>query len=309
MEFSGARMPSAAGRSAPQCAEESTAAFVRAAPFRIARKGRAPHKACMFAIGGDAFPNDTQGLRAALTRGAVPLGAGEDAVTVEGDFPSVEMLRMDLTGVRIDARTPFATAAKDDAGGFFSRSLDVIAKPARIASVPADMSLHAEDCVFTFGTAADGTRTASLQSCTHGTLEASAATAEIERALLALAHAAAAGHGASVESVRLTLETESVRAITVTAVAVAKAMFLTATLTIRGRIAMDDDFNLRLSGTACTGDGMLANLAAAQLRPRLTELEGRTFSLRTILPAGLPPVNVTLAGGASLRVCATFGGK
>lgn len=263
----------------------------------------------MLALGGDTFPNDTQDLRAALTRGAGPLGAGEDAVTIEGNFPSIEVLRMDLTGVQIDARTPFATAAKDEAGGFFSRSLDIVARPARLASVPADIRLHAEDCVFTFGTAADGTRTASLQSCTNGTFEASAATAEIERALRALAHDAAAEHGASVETVRLTLETKSVREIAVTAVAVAKAMFLTANLTIRGRIAMDEDFNLRLSGITCKGDGMLANLAAAQLRPRLAELEGRAFSLRQILPAGLRPLNVTLAGGASLRVCAMFGAK
>lgn len=263
----------------------------------------------MFALGGDAFPTDTQGLRAALTRGAAPLGAGEDAVTAEGDFPSIEMLRMDLTGVRIDARTPFATAVKDEAGGFFSRALDVVAKPARLASVPADISLHAEDCVFGFGTAADGKRTASLKSCTHGTLDASAATAGIERALLALAHDAAAEHGASVEAVRLTLDTENERAIAVTAVAVAKAMFLTATLTIRGRIAMDDDFNIGLRDTTCTGDGMLANLAAAQLRPRLADIAGRPFSIRALLPAGLQPVSVTLSGGASLRVCAMFGAK
>ena len=263
----------------------------------------------MFSLGGDAFPNDTTGLRAALTRGAVPFGARENAVTAEGDFPSLEMLRMDLTGVRIDGRTPFATAAENVAGGFFSRALDVVASPAHAASVPVEIRLHAEDCTFAFGMAKDGARTVSLQSCTNGTLDASAASGEIERALLALAHDAAAEHGASVEAVRLTLETESPRQIAVTAVAVARAMFLKATLTIRGRIAMDDDFNIRLRDATCTGDGMLANLAAAQLRPRLAEIGERAFSIRAWLPAGLHPVNVTMAGGASLRVFAVFGGK
>lgn len=263
----------------------------------------------MFALGSDTFPNDTQALLAALTRGALPLGTSEDAVTIEGNFPSVEMLRLDLTGVRIDAQTPFATAVKNEGGGFFARALDVVAKPAKLASVPADIHLHADDCIFSFGFAADGTRTASLESCTNGTLDASATTAEIERGLLALAHNAAAEHGGSVEAVRLTLDADDPREIAVTAVAVAKAMFLTATLTIRGRIEVDDDFNIRLSGTSCTGDGMLANLAAAQLRPRLAMLEGRAFSLRKILPAGLHPMNVTLTGGPSLRVVAVFGAK
>ena len=124
-----------------------------------------------------------------------------------------------------------------------------------------------------------------------------------------LAHNAAAEHGGSVETVRLTLDAVNERQIAVTALAVAKAMFLTATLTIRGRIAVDDDFNIRLSNTECTGDGMLANLAAAQLRPRLAALEGSVFSIRKILPAGLHPTNVTLTGGPSLRVFARFGVK
>ncbi len=264
----------------------------------------------MFALGGDAFPTDTTSLHDALARGAKNFGAREDAVTVEGNFPSIDALRLDLTGVQIDKQTPFAMAAENAGGGFFSRVLDVVAKPARLASVPAAITVHAEDCVFAFGSAADGTRTASLQSCANGTLDASASTTEIERALLVLAREAAAEHGASVESVKLTLESagDDARHIEVKAVAIAKAMFLTATLTIRGRIALDDDLNIRLTDATCMGDGMIANLAAAQLRPRLTELAARAFCLRTLLPAGLHPKNVALSGGASLQITARFGG-
>ena len=284
-------------------------AFLNAAVFRIARRMRTPHKARMFALGGDAFPNDTQSLRTALTRGAGLPGAREGAVTIEGDFPSLEILRMNLTGVRLDARTPLATAPENAAGGFFARTLCIAAEPALLASVPIQVRLDAEDCVFAFGTAADGTRTASLQSCTKGTLDASAAAADLQGALLALARDAASAQGAEVESVRLTLDAESPRRIAVTAVAVAKAMFFTATLTIRGRIGMDAEFNVRLSDATCKGDGMIANLAAAQLRPRLVELEARTFSIRSFLPSGLQPGDVTLTGGAALRILATFGGK
>ena len=191
---------------------------------------RVPHKARMFALGGDAFPNDTESLRTALIRGAKPFGAGEDAVGIAGNFPSVEALRMNLTGARLDAKVPPVAQGKAE-GGFFSRALDLTAEPARLAAVPIHIRLHAEDCVFAFGTAADGTRTASLQSCTNGTLDASAATVDLEAALLTLAHSAAAAHGAEVKSVQLTLDAENPRTIAVTAVAVAKAMFLTATLT------------------------------------------------------------------------------
>jgi hypothetical protein len=267
-----------------------------------------PHdKAVMFVLGGDAFPHDTKSLRAVLARGAARFGAADGAVVVDGEYPSVARTMMNLTGVRLGSHTALATAVENTGGGFFSRVLDVAAEPAFAASVPVRLRMRAEDCVFAFGTAADGTRVASLQSCTTGTLNASAATADIEAALLGLARDAASKHGAEVESVRLTLEAENPRQIAVTAIAVAKAMFFTATLTIRGRIALDGDSNLRLRESSCTGDGMIANLAAAQLRPRLAELEGRVFSLRSLLPAGLHPTDVVLDGGAALQIHATIG--
>ena len=268
---------------------------------------RAPHKARMFVLGGDAFPHDTQGLLAALAHGARLHGASGEAVASDGEFPSLEALRLNLTGVRLDLlKTP--AAAGNSADGFFSRTLDITAEPALAASVPVRLRMHAEDCVFTFSTGADGTRMASLQRCANGTLDAAADIADLEAALLALARDAASKHGAEVESVRLTLAAESPRRIAVTAVAIAKAMFFTATLTIRGRIEVDGDFNLRLSEATCTGDGMVANLAAAQLRPRIAALEGRAFPIRPLLPAGVRPADVVLTCGTALQIRATFAG-
>ena len=263
----------------------------------------------MFALGGDAFPNDTPSLRTALAQGARLHGAGDDAVGIEGNFPSLDALRMNLTGVRLDSRMTIAKAAENAAGGFFTRVLDIVAEPAVLASIPIELRLHAEDCVFTFGTAAEGMRAASPERCTSGMLDVAAATANLEAALLTLARDAASAHGAEVQSVSLTLEAKSPHALAVTAVAIAKAMFFTATLTMRGRLALDEEFNLRLSAATCTGDGMIANLAAAKLQPRLAELEGRAFSIRSILPPGLEVRDIALTGGAALRIRAGIGAK
>jgi hypothetical protein len=215
---------------------------------------------------------------------------------------------MNLTGVRLDALKTMARASEDSAGGFFARSLDVAAEPAQLGAVPILVRLQGEDCVFTFGSAVDGTRAAWLESCRGGMLDLTAATADIEAALLTLASDAAAEHGAEVQSVSLTLETEGPQRIAVTAMAVAKAMFFTATLTIRGRIELDGEFHLRLCETTCTGDGMIANLAAARLRPGIAQLEERPFQIASLLPAGLVPQEVTLTGGDALRIRAKFGG-
>jgi hypothetical protein len=261
----------------------------------------------MFALGGDAFPTDTQSLRVALTDGSILHGADEGSVAIDGDFPSLEAVRMNLAGIRLDRQPPPTAAPEGATAGFFSRVLDITAEPALLGTVPVRMQFHATDCVFAFGLTTSGTRAAWLQTCAAGTLEAAASTADIEAALLDLARDAASKHGAEVESVRLTLGAENPRQIAVTAVAVAKAMFFTATLTIRGRIAIDDDINLQLSESACTGDGMIANLAAAQLRPRLAELEQRVFPIRSFLPAGLHPAEVVLTGGKALGIRATIG--
>ncbi len=262
----------------------------------------------MFALGGDAFPNDTQSLRAALAMAAERHGAAGDAVAIEGAFPSLDALRMNLTGVRLDSWKHVTAASEETAGGFFTRTLEVTAEPATFASVPIHIRLHAEDCVFAFGGAADGSRTLMLRNCVRGTLHLSAATADIESALLALAREAAAAHGAEVKSVQLKLTSEGPQQLAASAVAVAKAMFFTATLTIGGKVKLDSDFTLRLSGTTCTGDGMLANLAAAQLRPRLSKIEERTFSAASFLPAGLRPTEIALAGGDSLQIRAKLMG-
>lgn len=263
----------------------------------------------MFALGGDAFPHDSESLQLALERGARAHGAGENAVVVSGSFPALETLRMNLTGARLDAETRAAKIAESAAGGFFARSVEVAAEPATAAGIPIHLRVQAQDCVFTFGTATDGTRAARLDKCAGGTLDAHAATAELETALLALARDAASKHGAEVQSVKITLAAESPHVLAVTAVAVAKAMFFTATLTLRGRVSVDEEMNFRLSEATCTGDGMIANLAASQLRPRLAEWEGRAFSPDAILPAGLRAAEIALSGGEALRIHAALAAK
>jgi hypothetical protein len=269
---------------------------------------RAPHKARMLALGGDAFPTDTESLRAALADGAKLAGASDATISLEGNFPSLDSLRMKLAGVRLDSRRPLAAAAENASGGFFSRTVEVTADPALLATVPIRMQLRAEDCVLAFGIVENGTRVARLERCSTGTFDASAGTADIEAALFALARDAASKHGAEVKSARLTLDAESSHRLAVTAVAVAKAMLFTATLTIRGLIEVDDEFKLRLTNTTCTGDGMIANLAASQLRPRLAEFEKHEFSLAALLPSGIRATGIEITGGDALKIHATIAG-
>ncbi len=137
-----------------------------------------------------------------------------------------------------------------------------------------------------------------------GALALTIPLAELERAMLALARDAAEKQGAEVESVKVVWTSESPRALRLHAVAVAKAMFISAKLTITGRIEISDALVLQIGDLTCTGDGMIANLAASYLRTRLSELEGRGIPLQSLLP-GLRDAALDASDG--LRVVVKFG--
>ena len=261
----------------------------------------ASHKTRMFLLGGSDFPNDNTTLRAALAESLAPLGPGATAVVLDGAFPSFAAVRVDLTGARFQRGQRPAGASPEMRDGFFARVLEIKAAPARFERLPFSLLFRAGDSVFAFGKTADGARVGILQHCSGGSLEIAVIIADIEAALLALANDAASAFGAGVESVRVAIEAESPRRIAITVNAIAKALMTKAALTLRGRMEIDEGFNARLSDLTCTGSGMIANLAAGQLRPRLAEWERLSFPLVGVLPAGLDFSDIALEAGPELK--------
>lgn len=225
------------------------------------------------------------------------LGLDARAITFDGDFPNLSELRFNLTGARFHRGLRLPDAASTGEPAFFARVVKADAAPACFESLPFTISLHAEDAVFSSAPA--------LIRSGEGTLELSATLADLENALLALVRSAAEKQGAEAQSVQLALTAEGPRALVVRATATAKAMFFTATLTLTGRIEITDALEARLCALTCAGDGMIANLAAGALRPKLASLEGRAFALRTFIPT-LHSLTLDTAEGLGLR--AKFGG-
>ena len=235
---------------------------------------------------------DSSALAAAL----VPLGLDERAITFEGDFPNLTVLHLDLTGARFHRGMRLADAAGPGEPAFIARSVEASAAPAYFESLPFAMSLHAEDAVFSSAPA--------LVRSGKGTLVLSATLTDLENTLLSLVRDAAEKQGAEAQSVQLTLIAESPRALVLRATATAKAMFFTATLTLTGRIEITDALEARLCALTCAGDGMIANLAAGALRPKLAALDGRVFALRAFIPTLR---SLTLDAAEGLKLHAQFG--
>ena len=231
-----------------------------------------------------------------LAAALAPLGLGASAIAFVGDFPNLAELRLDLTGARFHRGLRLPDAAGHGEPAFFARLVKANAAPAYFESLPFTISLHAEDAVFSSAPA--------LIRSGGGTLDLSATRSDLENTLLGLVRYAAEKQGAEAEDVHLSLTAEGPRALAVRATATAKAMFFTATLTLAGRIEITDALEARLCALECSGDGMIANLAAGALRPKLASLEGRAFALRAFLPT-LKALNLDTTNG--LKLSAGFG--
>lgn len=248
----------------------------------------------------DPIPHDTATLREGLGRALAPLGLDSGAAQVEGDFPNVSALRLNLTGARFHRGLKFSRGVGEAKPAFFARDLEVTAAPAHLEVLPFTLAVRGTDAVFALAGPV-----LSLSRCGAGTLELAVTHADLEAALTSAAREAAEKKGAEVKSVRVTLTAEGPRALRIEAVAEAKAMFLTAKLTIAGHVEVNDAMEVRLSGLGCAGDGMIASMAAGSLRPRLAGMNGRGIALRDFVPNLR---SVTMEAGDGLRIRAEIGG-
>lgn len=267
----------------------------------------------MLILGCADLPGDNATLHSALAQSISRVGADPAGLALGGNFPSLAAIRMNLTGAVLSRDSGEIAAPSGERREFSSGVVEITATPARFETLPINLAIRGENCVFSLGTTDDGRHGMTLDECSIGAIELTALPADIESALHAIASKAAETRGAEVRSVQVSFKSDGPRRISITAVVAAKAMFVTATLTIRGQLEIDDECNARLSGLTCTGDGMLANLAAGALRPKLTELETQCFALARFLPENIKLIRVDLDAEPALQLRAAFrcerGGK
>ena len=260
----------------------------------------------MFPI-GSTLPHDTATLHSGLAHGLTPLGLGGDAVKIEGEFPQLAAIRINLTNARFQKGLNFARGTGGAQSLCFARSVEIQGSPAWVASVPLELQLQAQDVVIGAADAVDGSgKVLVFERAAQGTLDLTVARADLEAALLEAGSAAAKEKGAEVQSVELHLQSEAPRALAVRALVTAKAMFFTTTVTISGCLEIDDQLNARLRDLHCEGDGMIGKMAAGALRSQFEKLENRSIPLGQAV-AGLSLRDVRLQGGDQLRVHAVFG--
>lgn len=233
----------------------------------------------MFLLGQSEFPKEAATLVASIGEGLRPLGLGAERVSAEGSLPALALLRCDLSGAvfQPEHRAAIATGALEP--GFFARHTEAVCTHARFGEISFSGSLQIDDAVFGFGRDAAGQAVLALERCGNGTLDLAIARTEVEKAVFGLASKAAEEQGAEVKSVTVRWESRGPRALELRVVARAKAMFVETSVTATGRVEITEALTLVISGLACSGDGMMGNLAATFLRKEIPKYEGRSVSL------------------------------
>ncbi len=143
--------------------------------------------------------------------------------------------------------------------------------------------------------------TAARQGQGHGEMRRAA----LDNLIREGAAAAAKQHGISLTGINLDLQQLAKLSFAAEARIQAKKLFVTAIIHVAGRVDLDDSMAAHLSGLRCAGEGVLGDIAAGAIRPRLTRLEGKSFSLSALGNLRLREVSVSVNDPMTLN--ATFG--
>lgn len=261
----------------------------------------------MLPLAGPKIPDSPEALAQALESGLAARDILPRQVTAEGKWPTLDLLRIDLTGSKV-AEPEISSPPSDVPVGSVSVSrFEILAAPAEVQGVPIHVRLHASDAVFDLASAGATESLLLIKRVADGEMTVEVARADLERLLHSLAAKAAGEHGVDVKGVSVSFTSRGPRAVSMTAELVVKMFIATATLKLSGDVDLDEGLNARLNNLRFHGDGMVANLAGGFIRPQLTNLEGRKFALMNFALGEITLRDVQLQAGETLRLTAQFG--
>jgi hypothetical protein len=255
----------------------------------------------MLPLAGDQQPTNAKQLADSLQRGLEQQGVTA-LVTADGSWPTLSSLAIQLT--RVARPTPLPKAGAQSV--FTVAQFEVIGAPVDIEGIPATIRAQFSNLGCGFGRVADGPLQLVVQSAGAGQLQAEAATTDIEQAVHRIVSDLADKQGATVKSTKLNLIALTPRSVKFEVSCTAKIFIASASLTVAGRLEIDDQLNARLSDLAVLGEGMVANMAQSMIQPRLAEWNGRVVPLGDYVAAGLTVSDLRITTGEKVRLEATF---
>lgn len=261
----------------------------------------------MLPLADPNFPDSIESLIVALRTGFSRHGVSVKDIRAEGEWPRLSELTIDLSGAQLSRATQFPHPGAEGKTGITIDRLSIAATPLYFEMTPLRVEIRVLQAGFAFAHATVGDPVLQLVRAENGSIVIEAQRADLEMTLLKLATTALAKQGADVKAAELELTERSPRSLGIRAEVTAKAFLMTARVAVSGLLDVDDALNLRVRDLATSGDGMIANLASAFLRPRFLEIEKQVIPLAAFPIAGVKLHDVRIGGGNTLRLEAQLG--
>jgi hypothetical protein len=271
----------------------------------------------MIPLGNETIPTTAAELADALRATLRPFVALPDertAVLVEGDFPTADRLRIDLSGATVtpSGQPPEPDGLEPVQPGPSFRRLEVVAHPVRYQGAALDLELTAADVLCRFDCDRSGRPWLTLAAAREGHVEAKARRQDVETLVQTTVRELAQQKGVDVERTEFQLTSAGPRSLRLDAKVFVKKKVLVQTIrgavTLAGRLDIDDRLVAKLSGLTLNGEGVIVSLAVAMFRDRVQALEGQEFPLTAFALGAIRLRDVQLQIGDELRVTAAFGG-
>ena len=242
-----------------------------------------------FGKGGGGLPIEGQkqlksatDLLAGLTQGyrsRLELPKDHDAITVSGEFPHLDLLKIDLTEavLKRDFRPKQFKKPSSPKATVFTKQFEYVAQPIRYHDGPMEMLIQARDAELSV--IRDGEKTSLVvTNASEGSFEFSMKLADIKPMLMAGARENATG-GFAVQDITFDAKSDNEHALAVDLKVQATWLFVPADFHLTGRVDIDDNFNVRLSGLRCTGENLGGVLIAGFIDDQMQKHNGKVMPL------------------------------
>jgi hypothetical protein len=226
----------------------------------------------------------------------VELPKDHDSIMIAGEFPHLDMLRIDLSNgtLKKDYKPRQFKKPSAPTSLVFAKEFQYVARPLRYQNGPIEMQITARDAELSL--IRDGDHASLVvTAASEGTFEFSMNVADVKPMLMAGAKSHGRG-GFSVKDINFEARSEGERSLVVDMKVDATWLLVPASFRLGGRLDIDDAFNVRLSGLRCDGENLGGLLLAGFIDDAMQKHNGK------VMPLAQWPGNKIQLSGAQIQV-------
>jgi hypothetical protein len=222
--------------------------------------------------------------------------------------PYLDEIAINLDGAEVDSLPPKpASLVGETKSAFDAAAITLSGRKVSVRGIPMNLRAEALDVVLHKGTDENGGAILVMKRVRDGHIVISIPQLELEEAIAKIGGRVAKKYGITIEQVRLAMRARGRRSLCADIRIQARKLLLRAKIEIYGQVDVDEDFVAKLSQFKCKSDGAIGSVACNALNPLFERINGQTFSLKSIQPAGIQLRDMHVAVADTVEVTVDFG--